>query len=264
MLTLTRSNFYLGQAVGEIFVVFAVVIVAVILHALFQNRFKPEVLRRHNDVAGFLFSAVGVIYAVVLGFVVVVVWEKYDVTVSNVEAEVAAVADLYRSVGAYPEPLRSEVRSELGRYVDQMIQAEWPLMSADVNINPDVLILERAAHQVETFVPKTAAQSNAQQAATAQVVRLFDSRRDRLIHSAPSVPGVLWFALVIGALAMLAFAFLFGSENRPAQLVMTAILAGLIAVLFVVIDEFDSPFSGSVSISDDGWVALQQHLNQIP
>ncbi|HZY99956.1 MAG TPA: DUF4239 domain-containing protein [Candidatus Baltobacteraceae bacterium] len=254
----------MGQAAGEIFIVFAVVAVAVVLHAIFQNRFKPDVLRRHNDVAGFLFSAVGVIYAVVLGFVVVVVWEKYDATVSNVESEVAAVADLYRSVGTYPEPQRSQIRDELTRYVDQMITAEWPLMSQDVNVNPDALILETAAHQVETFVPRTVAQSNAQQAAIEQVVRLFDSRRERLIHSAPSVPGVLWFALVIGAMSMLAFAFLFGSENRPAQLVMTAILAGLIAVLFVVIDEFDSPFSGSVSISDDGWVALQQHLTQIP
>lgn len=249
---------------GEIFIVFAVVVVAVLIHAYFQHRFKSDVLRRHNDVAGFLFSAVGVIYAVVLGFIVVVVWEKYDATVANVESEVASVSDLYRAVGAYPDPLRSQIRDELSKYVDQMIVAEWPLMSRDVDVNPDVLILEQAAHQVDTFVPRTAAQSNAQQAASAQIVRLFDARRERLIHSVPSVPGVLWFALISGAVAMLTFAFLFGSENRPAQLVMTAILAGLIAILFIVIQEFDGPFSGSVSISDDGWVALQQHLNQIP
>lgn len=249
---------------GEIFIVLAVVVIAVLVHAYFQHRFKPEVLRRHNDVAGFLFSAVGVIYAVVLGFIVVVVWEKYDATVANVETEIAAVADLYRLVGVYPEPLRSQVRSELSDYINRMIQIEWPLMAKDVDVNPDVVLLERVAHQVDIFAPKTPAESNAQQAAAGQLVRLFDARRERLIHSAPSVPAVLWFALVVGALSMLLFAFLFGSENRPAQLVMTAILAGLIAVLFVVIDEFDGPFDGSVSISDDGWIALHQHLNQIP
>lgn len=261
---MTTTNFSPGQAFGEILIILAVVVVAVLLHAFFQRRFKPEVLRRHNDVAGFLFSAVGVIYAVVLGFIVVVVWEKYDATVANVESEVAAVGDLYRVVGAYPEPLRSQVRSELSEYVDQMIRTEWPLMSQDIIVNPDVLLMERVAHQLDTFPPQNSEQSNAQQAASAQLVRLFDARRQRLIHSAPSVPGVLWFALVSGAVSMLAFAFLFGSENRPAQLVMTAILAALIAILFIVIDEFDGPFSGSVSISDDGWVALQQHLKQIP
>ena len=50
-----------------------------------------------------------------------------------------------------------------------------------------------------------------------QVERLFDARRLRLIQSAPSVPLVLWFALVAGALAMLSFAFLFGVEYRGAS-----------------------------------------------
>jgi hypothetical protein len=44
---------------------------------------------------------------------------------------------------------------------------------------------------------------------------------------------------------------------------MTAILVGLIGILFVVINEFSTPFSGSVRISDDGWVFLEQHLREI-
>ncbi|MBV8148269.1 MAG: hypothetical protein JO092_04180, partial [Candidatus Eremiobacteraeota bacterium] len=64
-----------GAAV-ELLVIILVVCLTVSLHALLQTHFRSEVLRRHNDVAGYLFSAVGVIYAVVLGFIVVVVWEK--------------------------------------------------------------------------------------------------------------------------------------------------------------------------------------------
>ena len=241
-----------------------IVAVAVALHALFQRRFKPEILRRHNDVAGFLFSVVGVIYAVVLGFVVVVVWEKYGTTVSNVETEIAAVSDLYRAVGGFDEPARSQIRSGLREYVRNIIDVEWPQMSKDVIVGPDLQLLEEVAHQVESYKPKNEGQSNDQLTADDQIVRLFDARRLRLIQSAPSIPSILWFALFAGAVAVLAFAFLFGSENRPAQLVMTAILAGLIGVMFVVISEFDGPFDGSVSISDDGWVILQQHLTKIP
>ena len=74
-----------------------------VLHAVLQRRLRSEMLRRHNDVAGYLFSAVGVLYAVVLGFVVVVVWQKYDNAVSNVENEVDAVGNLYHVVDAFPE-----------------------------------------------------------------------------------------------------------------------------------------------------------------
>ena len=94
-----------------------------------QRRFRSEALRKHNDVAGFLFSAVGVIYAVVLGFVVVVVWEKYDTTVSNVDTEIAAVSDLYRVAGGLAEPTRSRVRNQLTTYANGIVQSEWPQMS---------------------------------------------------------------------------------------------------------------------------------------
>ena len=80
----------MSEALGEILIVAVVIAVCVSLHAIWQRRSKSELLRKNNDVAGFLFSAVGVIYAVVLGFVVVVVWEKYDATVANVDTEIAA------------------------------------------------------------------------------------------------------------------------------------------------------------------------------
>jgi Protein of unknown function (DUF4239) len=252
-----------GAAV-EVLIIVIVVCLTVALHALVQTRFKSEVLRKHNDVAGYLFSAVGVIYAVVLGFVVVVVWEKYDSTRYNVDQEVAAVSDLYRSVGPFDNPERDQIRSELRAYVGRVIDVEWPQMRDRVNPPADVDLLENLAEHLDNYQPRNLAQSNAQQVAMTQRVRLFDARRQRLIESAPSVPLVLWFALLAGAASMLTFAYLFGVENHPAQLIMTAILTGLIAVLFVVIDEFDHPFSGSVRISDAGWVTVQQHLSTIP
>jgi hypothetical protein len=254
----------LSEALGEILIVAVIIAVCVSLHAIWQRRSKSELLRKNNDVAGFLFSAVGVIYAVVLGFVVVVVWEKYDATVANVDTEIAAVSDLYRVAGGLPDPVRSQVREELRSYTNGMIDSEWPQLAQRQIIPKDLDLLERLAHQINGFVPRDAGQADVQQSAMQQVERLFDARRLRLIQSAPSVPMVLWFALGAGALAMLSFAFLFGVENRGAQLVMTAILAGLVAILFIVILEFDSPFNGSVRISDDGWILLQQHLSHIP
>lgn len=260
----THTEFHVPEAVGELAIILAVAGIAVVLHAVFQRRFHSDLLRRHNDVAGFLFSAVGVIYAVVLGFVVVVVWQKYDATVANIENEVAAVSDLYRVSAGFPPDVRADVRAGLAAYVHGIITLEWPHLSQHLQVEPTLDVLERVAKRVDTFVPANAAQVNAQQLAMTQVARVFDARRERLIQSVPNVPSVLWFALFAGAAAMLAFAYLFGVENRPAQLIMTGILAGLIAILFIVIAEFDSPYDGSVSISNDGWVILQSHLKDIP
>jgi hypothetical protein len=260
----TRTIFSLPQLLAELAILGVVVAALVGVHALLQRRFTSEMLRRHNDVAGYLFSAVGVLYAVVLGFVVVVVWQKYDVSVSNVENEVNAVADLYHDVDGVSDPARSEIRSDLRRYVLLVRNVEWPEMARGQSVSEDgAQLLDDAFYRVNTFAPRDFQQFAAQQASIQAAQRLVDARRSRLVVSVPAVPVVLWFALIAGALAMVAFCYIFGVENRPAQLMMTAILVGLIGILFVVIQAFSTPFAGSVRISDDGWVYLQQRLSHI-
>jgi hypothetical protein len=261
---LTRTVTSVPDLVAELAIVAAVVACFVVLHAVLQRRFRSEMLRRHNDVAGYLFSAVGVLYAVVLGFVVVVVWQKYDNAVSNVENEVDAVGNLYHVVDAFPPEMREQIRTSLRGYVETVVRVEWPAMNNDKPV-PELGAqkLETVAYTIDTFGARNFKEFAGQQAAIANEQRLFDARRARLIESVPAVPPVLWFALIAGALAMVAFCYIFGVENRPAQLMMTAILVGLIGILFVVIEEFSTPFTGSVRISSEGWVYLQQHLQYI-
>ena len=107
--------------------------------------------------------------------------------------------------------------------------------------------------QVNHYQPKGPAQINVHQVALGDAERLLDARRQRIADTMPSVPELLWFALICGASATLGFSYLFGVENQRAQLIMTGILAGVIAILFVVIHEFDSPFSGTVGVSNIAW-----------
>jgi hypothetical protein len=246
---------------AELLIVAAVVACSVGIHAFLQRQLSADVLRRHNDVAGYLFSAVGILYAVVLGFVVVVVWQKYDVTVSNTENEVNAVGDLYHVLDGFPDPARSEIRSILREYARTVALVEWPAMARNQPIpETGATLIEEAGYRIDVLSPTNMRESNAQQAAMAASQRVYDARRERIVEAVPAVPGLLWFALIAGALAMIAFCYIFGVENRPAQLVMTAILVGLIGILFVVIEAFSTPFSGSVRISVDGWAYLQQRL----
>lgn len=261
---LTRTITSVPDLVAEMAIVAAVVACFVVLHAFLQRRLPSEVLRRHNDVAGYLFSAIGVLYAVVLGFVVVVVWQKYDGAVSNVENEVDAIGNLYHVVDGFPQELRGRIRAGLREYVTTVVGVEWPAMAHDKDV-PQLAAqqLEEVSYAIDTFTPANWKEFAAQQASIASEQRLFDARRARLIEAVPAVPPVLWFALVAGALAMVAFCYIFGVENRPAQLMMTAMLVGLIGILFVVIQEFSTPFSGSVRISAEGWVYLAQHMASI-
>jgi len=82
----------------------------------------------HNDVAGFIYAALGVIYAVLLALVVIAVWEEYDAASVTVEQEANALAEIFWLAHRLPEPEGSHIQ-ELGRsYAQDVIDEVWPLM----------------------------------------------------------------------------------------------------------------------------------------
>jgi hypothetical protein len=85
----------LHTAVYGVLVVGGVCLVALAGFEL-VDRLVPAVSRqRHNDVAGFIYAALGVIYAVLLALVVISVWEEYQAASETVEEEANSVAEIF-------------------------------------------------------------------------------------------------------------------------------------------------------------------------
>ena len=69
---------------------------------LLVRRWVPvEVLERHNEVAGFIYAVIGVVYAVLLGFTAIIVWERYDKAQAALDAETNDLIDLYRDAETF-------------------------------------------------------------------------------------------------------------------------------------------------------------------
>jgi len=66
------------------------------LGPIIVRRYVPlERLTTNNEVAGFKFAAVAVLYAVLLAFAVIVVWERFGDAETNVAKEAGAAATIY-------------------------------------------------------------------------------------------------------------------------------------------------------------------------
>ena len=69
-------------------------------------------LAKNNEIAGFKFATVGVIYAVLLAFTVIAVWEKFSDAQNAVADEAGAMAALHHyTAGDDPTPSPCERRS---------------------------------------------------------------------------------------------------------------------------------------------------------
>ena len=70
-----------------------------------------------------------VVYAVLLGFTAIIVWERFDQAQTNVERAANDLAGLFRDAQAFPDDVREELQTNLRSYVRLVIEKEWPAMA---------------------------------------------------------------------------------------------------------------------------------------
>src|SRR5271156_5360580 len=80
----------------SILIVVLPTIVAMYGPALIRRRVTLERLTINNEIAGFKFATVGVIYAVLVAFAIIMVWERFADAESAVAQEAGAATALYR------------------------------------------------------------------------------------------------------------------------------------------------------------------------
>jgi Protein of unknown function (DUF4239) len=201
----------------------------------------------NNEVAGFIFAIIGVVYAVLLAFVVIAVWEKFSEGQTSVARESAAAAALFRYADGR-EAEAARLHEDLVAYIKLTIEGDWPAMasaSEDAKTTEALDQLYRAAMALNS----TGARSTADMSEVfTQIDNLTLARRVRLHLSTGLVPEIIWITLFAGAGLTVCFALFFGSPNPLAHLAMTAILSVVLAAGLVVIIALDHPFSGPVHI----------------
>ncbi|MFI9269486.1 hypothetical protein ACIGXM_01980 [Kitasatospora sp. NPDC052896] len=240
-------------------IVIVLVVVAAAL-ALLQ-RYVPHHLREaHNDVAGFIYAAVGVMYAVLLGFVVVTVWTNIDAARKTTFQEADALAGVYWIARELPPPLGPQLEQQSLSYARTVLDTEWPLMAKHQSSPEATQLVYQIRDTAFQFNPTNAQQQVLYQSAVSHVEDLASERRQRLNEVDDSVPVLLWVALIAGAVLTVGFTFLFGLPNTLAHSLMVLSLAGLIVLSLVVIKEMNYPFHGVTAVKPTAFDVFLQRL----
>ena len=214
-----------------------------------------------NEVAGFIFAGVGVLYAVLLGFVVISVWGNVGAAQQNTFSEADSLAGVYWISRSMPLPVGAEIEKDTLAYANTVENSEWSLM-VDHRSSPQATDL---VYQIRSLVygyqPVTAQQQVLYEHAVTDVENLASARRERLNEVSDSVPPILWVALIAGAVLTVGFTFLFGLSNSVAHGLMVLSLGALVVVSLILIKEMDYPFAGVTRVDP---TAFQVFLSRLP
>src|SRR3712207_3222929 len=263
-----------GNSPPTMSVVYGVLVVcgaclAAIVGLMLVQRLVPATIRKeHNDVAGFIYAVLGVIYAVLLALVVIATWEEFGRARVTVETEANALAEIFWLAHRLPEPQGRELQELCRSYAEEVVNVGWPLM--EQGRTPSLersqetsrawVLIDDIRATLQEVEPRTVAGQELYAQGLDQVQRLADARRMRLVQVEEGLPIVLWVVLIVGGILVVGFAYLFGMENTWAHALMVASRAGVIALVLFTIAALYHPFTGGARVGPEAFELVRNRF----
>ncbi|MBV9359666.1 MAG: DUF4239 domain-containing protein [Chloroflexi bacterium] len=216
------------------------------------HRYVPLHIREpQNEVAGFIYAVLGVMYAILLAYVTIVVWQQFDDTSSLVDQEAIDLANIYHGVDQFPDPGKGRVHDTIRNYVETTIDEEWPLLGrGETSPRSDEL-----AHDLQMALTELPISTESDQVLADHALTAYHdfstARQLRIFQSSVGVHPLLWVMLIGGAIITIGFTYLFGVSNARAHAAMIAALTLVIAGTLFMIEATNYPFSGDVHVPPD-------------
>ncbi len=219
---------------------------------LLVRRFVPlPVLQAHNDVAGFIYAVLGVVYAVLAPFVLVIVWEEFKDARTGAAQEAEILIAIGETSQQLPPAIGGPIVDRARAYAEALITDEWPRLAhgdSSPEVDRALADLGAAIHVIDPTDPRQAILYD-------QLLQQFNAlrmqRQALVVDSRLAVPPVLWLVLLLGAMLVVSYTYLYGVTRVRAQIVMTSTLTTIITLVLFVILVLDYPFTGDVRVPPD-------------
>ena len=220
---------------------------------LVQRLVPIEVRQPHNDVAGFIYAVVGVAYAVLLGLILIAVWEQWEAAKITADDEASEVAEVFWVANRLPQPEGRHIQELARSYAQVVVEEEWPLMEQGKASRKAWVILDDIRDSIQNLDPSTDAQQVLYDQGLERVHDLSDARRERLLEAQEGIPGILWVVLLVGGVVTVGFTYLFGLENTTTHMLMVAALTLVICLILFTVAALNYPFRGDVRVGPDAF-----------
>jgi hypothetical protein len=215
-----------------------------------------------NDAVSGTVQAIGVFYGITVGLIAVGVWNTKTTASDLVSREASSISALYRDVGGYPEPLRTELRSALREYTVFVIEKAWPSQRAGrgQKVDGGTRILDDFQNKLYSFPPADLGRLAVHSEALQGYNKLLESRRLRIDAVDGSLSTMMWAVIWVGAIISIGVAYFYDVSDPKLHTILVALMGGLLAMVLFMIVSNDKPFYGYVSVPSDPYKLILERV----
>jgi hypothetical protein len=213
----------------------------------------------HNDVAGFQVAIVAVVYAIIVGFTIVTLYDNATTANQEVSTEAADLLQVHIGDSVLGHSVANRVDYDVVDYAKAVV-ANWTTLSEGTESARVTGDLNNIYSTLDRYTPKTQAEKDYLASTIGDLDQLSQAGAARSLEAreSGSLPFVLWLAILITSAITLGFALLFSLENKRVAYIMVIGVSMVLAVNLFVLVELGYPFTGSVSVGPGKFVDVVQ------
>lgn len=243
--------------------VVGIVSVAIGLHILVRHLFPRVDEGVQNDILRFGFAVVGVVYAIMMGFLINVLWGEVTHASNLAQTEGAQAIQMARYAAAFDEPARGRLRHDILEYQNAILK-EFD----EVSKGGKAFAAEGALMRLSATYAEIQPRDNDQRAALASSLdslkqtSLARTQRILVAEEDAGPPPAIWTVIIVTSTLMLTFAIFYGDVHARMHTLIIATIGVLVAANIFLILELAYPYLGfGTSASSLQWVddVLQEY-----
>jgi hypothetical protein len=263
------NHWFYSHPVWEVAIAVCAVIIGLSLIGLrFFHGLVPWHKREEDtSMVGLSYALCGGLYAVMLAFVAVGVFETMDRTAAVASEEANSLGGLTFDSPGLPPELAVHVREDVSKYIDIVTKKEWPSQRAyDMrpgNFEAGWAQVREISLDLATFEPATQGQATVKAEMEGVINELFAARRTRLLAANQHLPTAVWQMLVFGLVLVATYVYLFGPHSYKIHMAVTTLTMLSIGFVFTLVIALDYPFRGDVSVDSEAYTGVQEVAEHI-
>lgn len=220
------------------------------LEALVHRRVQPDVRERVSTSTAVMVQVLAVFYSVLVAFVIVGERSTISQASDHISDEAAGLSALLEDTQSFPPVASQRIREAAFAYDHSVLTDDF--RAVDRAGKPSARTAARLSdlyRAVQAAEPEAGASPFYRQAVS-DLNDVTKARRARNDDASDTIPGPLFFLVVLISVLLLAVATLLNTRERGTHVTLLAGLAIVMSLNLALIVALEHPFGGAIAVSD--------------
>ncbi|MFM7593765.1 MAG: DUF4239 domain-containing protein [Isosphaeraceae bacterium] len=214
----------------------------------------------HNEIASYYFASISLIYALILGQVTSITYENFQTAKKTVSTEASEIVALMNEIEGYAHPLSDKLDELLIRYVQHVIQRDFPEHRDGIISSQSTLDLDAMEELILKYEPASSNEIILHGKVLDNLNNVVKARAERIQFVSSGLPRTFWGVIFMGSIVTIASSFLLYFPNKRLHVCLVSLLSTMIGLVVFLCIAMDNPFRGDVSVTIDGYQdAIEYH-----